>query len=146
METIISTKGKSLAFPSLITLLCLDARVNVSDDDVPIHAAKAISARRISEYKLDFKKKQPQAPSTSRPPIPRHQTQAQINQLLLDNQVVLAQCQDVMYESLKSGQRILLRHLIDMSLRVYTEMDVRHDSVGQSSGDKDNDDDEPTTT
>ncbi|KAJ1409434.1 hypothetical protein SESBI_22722 [Sesbania bispinosa] len=57
METIMSTKGKSLAFPSLITLLCLDAGVNISDNDVPVHATKPISAKRIAEYELASTKK-----------------------------------------------------------------------------------------
>ncbi|KAJ1411460.1 hypothetical protein SESBI_21158 [Sesbania bispinosa] len=182
MENIMLTKKKSLAYSSLITLLCLDARVNLSDDDVPISAAKAISTRRISEYELAFQKKQPNVPSTSRPPPPRHQTQAEINQMILDNQVrildnqvmiqnnqaVLALRQDVLYAGLRRGQIILAKNLIDIPGRVHVEAppflssaDLDDDLLGehlghktmapfpaasQSSGDQDNDDNEPTTS
>ncbi|KAJ1386075.1 hypothetical protein SESBI_41117 [Sesbania bispinosa] len=133
MENIMSSKTKSLAYPSLITLLCLDVGVTLSDDDIPISAAKTISARRISEYKLAFQKKQPNAPSTSRPPPPR--SQAEFNQLILDNQAqilenqatltqaiaALARRQNVLYRSLKRGQLILAKNLFDIPSRVHTE-------------------------
>ncbi|KAJ1407891.1 hypothetical protein SESBI_23921 [Sesbania bispinosa] len=182
MENIMLIKKKSLAYSSLITLLCLDAGVNLSDDDVPISAAKAISTRRISEYELAFQKKQPNVPSTSRPPPPRHQTQAEINQMIMDNQVrildnqvmiqsnqaVLALYQDVLYAGLRRGQILLAKNLIDIPGRVHTEApsflssaDLDDDllgehlghkamppfpAAGQSSRDKDNDDNEPTTS
>ncbi|KAJ1413502.1 hypothetical protein SESBI_19578 [Sesbania bispinosa] len=157
MATIMSSKTKSLAYPSLITLLCLDAGVNLTDDDVPISAAKAISARRISEYELAFQKKQPNGPSTSRPPPPRHPTQAEINQMILDNQVkimdnqvkildnqaVLALRQDVLYEGLRKGQLLLAKKLIEIPERVHTEgpsflssVDLDDDLLGEHLGHK----------
>ncbi|KAJ1426978.1 hypothetical protein SESBI_09995 [Sesbania bispinosa] len=182
MENIMLTKKKSLAYSSLITLLCLDAGVNLSDDEFPISAAKSISTRRISEYELAFQKKQPNVPSTSRPPPPRHQIQAEINQMILDNQVrilnnqvmiqsnqdVLARRQDMLYAGLRRGQILLAKNLIDILGRVHTEApsflsyaDLDDDllgdhlghkamppfpAAGQSSRDKDNDDNEPTTS
>ncbi|KAJ1426977.1 putative legumin J [Sesbania bispinosa] len=182
MENIMLTKKKSLAYSSLITLLCLDAGVNLSDDEFPISAAKAISTRRISEYELAFQKKQPNVPSTSRPPPPRHQIQAEINQMILDNQVrildnqvmiqsnqaVLALRQDVLYAGLRRGQILLAKNLIDIPGRVHIEAPsflssanldddllgelLGHKAMppfpaaGQSSRDKDNDDNEPTTS
>ncbi|KAJ1375771.1 hypothetical protein SESBI_50648 [Sesbania bispinosa] len=153
MENIMFTKKKSLAYSSLITLLCLDAR-----------------------------KKQPNEPSTSRPPPPRHHTQAEINQMILDNQVkildnqvmiqdnqaVLAHCQEVLYKSLKSGQLILAKNFVDLPGRIHTEApsflnsaDIDDDllgehlghqelppfpAAGQFFGDKDNEDNRPTTS
>ncbi|KAJ1401078.1 hypothetical protein SESBI_29088 [Sesbania bispinosa] len=171
MENIMLTKKKSLAYSSLITLLCLDAGVNLTDDDVPISDAKAVSARRISEYELAFKKKQPNIPSTSRPPPPRHPTQVRIldNRVMIQsNQAVLALRQDVLYEGLRKGQLLLAKNLIEIPERVHTEgpsflcsADLDDDllgehlghkalppfpAAGQSYRDKDNDDNEPTTS
>ncbi|KAJ1434422.1 hypothetical protein SESBI_05567 [Sesbania bispinosa] len=143
MENIMVIKKKSLAYSSLITLLCLDAGVDLSDDDVPIHVVKAISARRIFEYELAFQKKQPDAPSTSRPPIPRHQTQAEINQMILDNQAALAHRQEVLYDSLRKDQLILVKNLVDIPGRVHTEApfflhsgDLEDDALGEHLGHK----------
>ncbi|KAJ1379381.1 hypothetical protein SESBI_46942 [Sesbania bispinosa] len=112
MENIMVTEKKSLAYSSLITLLCLDAG-----------------------------KKQPDALSTSRPSIPRHQTQAEINQMILDNQAALAHRQEVLYDSLRRGQLILVKNLVDIPGRVQTEApfflhsgDLKDDALGEHLG------------
>ncbi|KAJ1416248.1 hypothetical protein SESBI_17423 [Sesbania bispinosa] len=149
MENIMSSKTKSLAYPSLITLLCLDEGVPLSDDDIPISAAKAISARRISEYELAFQKKQPNAPSTSRPPPPR--SQAEFNQLILDNQAqilenqaTLARRQDVLYRtpllnSADLDDDLLGEHLGHQVLPPFP-------STSRPFGDNDNEDNGPASS
>ncbi|KAJ1394703.1 hypothetical protein SESBI_33953 [Sesbania bispinosa] len=133
METIMSTKG-----------------VNISDDDVPIHAAKPISAKRIAEYELASTKKQSHASPSAQPSQPQRRSQAETLQLLLDNQAeimsrqnILVQRQDVLYESLKNGQLILAKNLVDIPGRVHTETpffvhyaDLDDDALGEHLGHK----------
>ncbi|KAJ1410842.1 hypothetical protein SESBI_21650 [Sesbania bispinosa] len=78
METIMSTKG-----------------VNISDDDVPIHAAKPISTKRIAEYELASTKKQSHASPSAQTSQPQRRSQAEILQLLLDNQAEIMSRQNI---------------------------------------------------
>ncbi|KAJ1379382.1 Lipopolysaccharide core biosynthesis mannosyltransferase lpsB [Sesbania bispinosa] len=95
----------------------------------------------ISKEMENIMKKQPDAPSTSRPLIPRHQTQAEINQMILDNQAALAHRQEVLYDSLRRGQLILVKNLVDILGRVHTEAqfflhsgDLKDDALGENLG------------
>ncbi|KAJ1442132.1 hypothetical protein SESBI_00942 [Sesbania bispinosa] len=108
-----------------IYYICVWQRgVNISDDDVPVHATKPISAKRIAEYEFASTKKKSHASPSAQPSQPQRRSQAETLQFIIERQNGLADRQEVIHqniETLKNGQVTLITLFMDLSTRIRNE-------------------------